>query len=80
VLRSSCAVLAGMRQSLGSCTRRGALTVFVKHTLLIRQWKREHPRGARFIVSRACGGERTNRDNESSDNGEYDLRTYLKIA
>jgi hypothetical protein len=45
----------------------------VKDTLLVHQRKREHRRGARIIISRACDGERTNRDSESSDDGEYDL-------
>ena len=45
---------------------------FVKNTLLELQGKRGHGRGAGPIVSCTCDGERTNRDSESSDNGEYD--------
>src|SRR5262249_6040230 len=41
--------------------------------LLVLQRKRDHGRRARLIVTCACDGERTNRDNESGDNGEYDL-------
>jgi hypothetical protein len=47
--------------------------MFVKNTLLVLQRKRGHGRRARPIVSCTCDGERTNRDNKSSDNGEYDL-------
>jgi hypothetical protein len=38
---------------------------------LVQQGKREHRGGARTIVSCTCDGERTNRDSESSDDGEY---------
>jgi hypothetical protein len=38
-------------------------------TSLVLQRKRDHGRRARLIVSCTCDGERTNHDNESSDNG-----------
>ena len=38
---------------------------------LVQQGKRKHRGGARTIVSCTCDGERTNRDSESSDDGEY---------
>ena len=41
---------------------------------LVQQGKRKHRGGARTIVSCTCDGERTNRDNKSSDNGKYDLK------
>jgi hypothetical protein len=47
---------------------------FGEDTLLVLQRKRRHGRRARPIVSCTCDGERTNRDNKSSDNGEYDLK------
>jgi hypothetical protein len=40
---------------------------------LVLQRKRGHGGRARPIVSCTCDRERTNSDNESSDNGEYDL-------
>jgi hypothetical protein len=38
---------------------------------LVQQGKRKHRGGARTIVSCTCDGERTNRDSESGDSGEY---------
>src|SRR5262245_3360714 len=56
-------------------TRRGTAGSWQvgKNTLLGLQRKRGHGRRARPTVSCTCDGERTNRDNKSSDNGEYDL-------
>jgi hypothetical protein len=61
----------GLRDRAPRAVCRGGPTMEVTR---VKTTEGGHGWRARPIVSCTCDGERTNRDNKSSDNGEYDLK------